>query len=68
MDYSLTYHIIARVHSARTNVYTLNMPQCRDSVVRKICIKKRDGYVFILNNILCEKRSLEKAYLVLLEE
>ena len=40
---------------------TLNMPQCRDSVVHKICIRKPDGYLFILNNIVSEKWSLEKS-------
>ena len=37
------------------------MPQCRDPVVHKICIRKLDGYLFILNNIVSEKRSLEKS-------
>ena len=37
------------------------MPQCRDPVVHKICIRKLDGYLFILNNIVSEKWSLEKS-------
>ena len=36
------------------------MPQCRDPVVHKMCIRKLDGYLFILNNIVSEIWSLEK--------
>ena len=39
----------------------LNMPQCRDPVVHKICIRKLDGYLYILNNIVSEKGRLEKS-------
>ena len=62
MDYSLTYHTIARVHSARTNIYT-DYPKyatMQRSSRTKICIRKLDGYLFILNNIVSEKLSLEK--------
>ena len=30
-------------------------------MVHKICIRKRDGYLFILNNIVSEKCSSEKS-------
>ena len=37
------------------------MLQCRDPVAHKICIRKLDGYLFILNNIVSEKWSLGKS-------
>ena len=39
----------------------LYMPQCRDPVVHKICIRKLNGYLFILKNIVSEKWSLERS-------
>ena len=36
------------------------MPQRRDSAVHKTCIRKLDGYLFILKNIVSEKWNLEK--------
>ena len=38
------------------------MPQCRDPVVHKICIRKVNGYLFILKNIISEKWSVEKSF------
>ena len=40
---------------------TLNISQCRDPVVHKICIRKLNGYLFILKNIVSEKWSSEKS-------
>ena len=66
MDYLLTYHTIASVHSARINVYGILTEYpiyvtMQRSVVHKVCIRKLHGHLFILKNIVSEKWGLEKS-------
>ena len=64
MYYSLTYNITAHVNSARTNVYMYNCTHKYAKIQRsshKQCIRKLNGYMFILGNVVNEKRSLEKS-------
>ena len=46
------------------------MSECRDPVVHKICIRKLNGYLFILNKIVSENICIRKlnGYLFILNE
>ena len=59
-EYNYSAKRCALTGRSYTTTTTTTMAQCRDPVVHKICIRKLDRYLLIMNNNVSEKCSLEK--------